>query len=58
MASRRSSSRPSPNQREGLHRCWSQECDIDPLILRARLLRHQGLQSQARAVEQEVRPLF
>jgi hypothetical protein len=35
-----------------------QECDIDPLILRARLLRHQGLQSQARAVEQEVRPLF
>jgi hypothetical protein len=34
------------------------ECDIDPMILRARLLRREGWFPQARCVEQELLPLF
>lgn len=57
-SSRRSSSPFSKDQRPRLNRCWTLECDIDPLILRARLLHHQGRQGIALAVEQEVQPLF
>lgn len=45
-------------QRHHLSRCWALECDIDPMILRARQLRHQGALRQARCVEQELLPLF
>jgi hypothetical protein len=41
-----------------LNRCWALECDIDPMILRARQLRHQGALPQASCVEQELLPLF
>jgi hypothetical protein len=41
-----------------LERCWRQECDIDPMILRMRLLRHQGSLPQAQSLEQELLPLF
>lgn len=41
-----------------LERCWLQECDIDPMILRLRVLRHQGCLPQARCLEQELLPLF
>ena len=34
------------------------ECDLDPMILRARLLRQQGSLPQARCLEQELLPLF
>ena len=36
----------------------SLECDLDPMILRARQLRRQGSSPQARCLEQELRPLF
>lgn len=47
-------------QRQQLHlqRCWQGECDIDPMILRARQLRHQGSLPQAAWVEEELLPLF
>lgn len=41
-----------------LNRCWVLECDIDPMLLRARQLRHQGALPQASCVEQELLPLF
>ncbi|MEB3165852.1 MAG: hypothetical protein VKO65_04205 [Cyanobacteriota bacterium] len=44
--------------RELLERCLACECDIDPMILRARLLRHHGALIQARCLEQELMPLF
>jgi len=44
--------------RHHLERCWLQECDLDPMILRLRLLRHQGCLPQARSLEQELMPLF
>jgi hypothetical protein len=44
--------------RSRLERALRHECDLDPMILRARLLRHQGSASQARCLEQELLPLF
>ena len=44
-------------QRRFLDRCWSIECDIDPLILRRRLLNRQGRLYQARGIEQEMQPI-
>ena len=41
-----------------LDRCWNDDCDIDPLILRTRLLRNLGRWRQARCLEQELLPLF
>jgi hypothetical protein len=50
---------PDPRRFRGhLERCWCQECDIDPLILRLRLLRLSGAAAQARCLEQELLPLF
>ena len=49
---------PLAQQRRHLNQCWAQECDIDPMILRARQLRHQGALPQASCVEQELLPLF
>ncbi|CAI8354491.1 MAG: Uncharacterised protein [Cyanobium sp. ARS6] len=48
----------SPESRRCLERCWSLECDLDPLILRARLLHGQGLRPQALSVEEELQPIF
>ena len=45
-------------QRRHVLRCWRLECDLDPMILRARQLRHQGSLPQAACVEQELLPLF
>lgn len=44
-------------QRRCLEKCFSLDCDIDPLILRARLLHRQNLEFQALAVEQELLPV-
>ncbi|MFN5192802.1 MAG: hypothetical protein ACK5E6_00040, partial [Cyanobacteriota bacterium] len=44
--------------RRHLIRCWCRDCDIDPMILRLRQLRHQGSLEQARCLEQELLPLF
>jgi len=49
---------PPEECRQRLELCWQHECDIDPMILRARLLRHQGNGLQAACVEQELLPLF
>jgi hypothetical protein len=49
---------PVPEPRQHLERCWGQECDIDPMILRMRLLRHLGSLPQALSLEQELLPLF
>ena len=54
----RFTSGPEPQWRRCLERCWSLETDIDPLILRARLLNAQGLRDQALAVEEELQPIF
>jgi hypothetical protein len=51
-------SQPLPDPRYHLERCWGEECDIDPMILRLRLLRHLGSLPQARSLEQELLPLF
>lgn len=40
-----------------LERCWCLECDIDPMILRLRLLRQRGCLPQVRCLEQELLPL-
>jgi len=49
---------PQASRRALLERCWQQECDIDPMILRMRLLRHLGSLPQALSLEQELLPLF
>ncbi|MFM7512184.1 MAG: hypothetical protein ACKO3F_02255 [Cyanobium sp.] len=49
---------PPEERRQWLETCWQHECDIDPMILRARQLRHQGNSLQAAWVEQELLPLF
>lgn len=49
---------PLSEQQRHLERCWQQECDIDPMILRLRLLRHLGSLRQALCLEQELLPLF
>jgi hypothetical protein len=41
-----------------LARCWGRDCDIDPLILRVRLLRGRGARHLAVCLEQELLPLF
>jgi hypothetical protein len=48
-----------PIEEPDLHlvRCWQLECDIDPMILRLRLLRSRGCLPQARCLEQELMPL-
>ncbi|KMM17258.1 hypothetical protein [Synechococcus sp. GFB01] len=48
----------SAQQRRHLQRCWQADCDLDPMILRARQLRHQGSLPQATCVEQELLPLL
>ena len=45
-------------QRQHLRRCWHHDCDIDPMILRARQLRGQGSLPQAASLEQELLPLL
>jgi hypothetical protein len=49
---------PVQDPRGHLERCWLQECDIDPMILRLRQLRQRGSLPQARSLEQELLPLF
>lgn len=49
---------PLSEQRRHLERCWRRDCDIDPMILRLRLLRHRQQLRQARSLEQELLPLF
>ena len=49
---------PEPLWRRCLERCWLLECDIDPLILRRRLLNRQGRLHQARGIEQEMQPVI
>lgn len=49
---------PPEGCRRLLELCWRHECDLDPMILRARQLRHQGNRLQAASVEQELLPLF
>lgn len=52
------SSDSTSRQRAHLERCWLEDCDIDPMILRLRVLRHQGCLPQALCLEQELLPLF
>ncbi|MFM7313484.1 MAG: hypothetical protein ACKO0M_10000 [Cyanobium sp.] len=49
---------PLPARRSLLERCWQEDCDIDPMILRMRLLRHLGALPQADCLEEELQPLF
>ena len=58
MAQRHFTPGSNPQQRQWLELCWSEDCDIDPLILRGRQLRHQGQRQLALALEQEVMPLY
>jgi hypothetical protein len=44
--------------RRRLERSMALECDLDPMILRARALRQQGSLPHARSLEQELLPLF
>ena len=48
---------PIDEPRGHLERAWQLECDIDPMILRLRQLRHQGSLPQAHCLEQELLPL-
>jgi hypothetical protein len=49
---------PIEDPRGHLERAWLLECDIDPMILRLRLLRHQGCEPQAESLEQELLPII
>lgn len=49
---------PLQGPRLHLEHCWRQECDIDPMILRMRLLRHCGSLPQAQSLEQELLPIL
>lgn len=51
-------SRNLPDPRAHLERCWQEDCDIDPMILRMRLLRHLGALPHANSLEEELQPLF
>jgi len=42
--------------RERFELAWEKECDIDPIILRTRLLRLQGSWQLARCLDQELLP--
>lgn len=44
--------------RQLLEHCLCLDCDIDPMILRARILRQRGSRSEARWLEEELLPLF
>lgn len=44
--------------RQRFEQALALECDLDPMILRARQLRQQGSNPQARCLEQELLPLF
>ena len=44
--------------RRRFERSLALECDLDPMILRARQLRLQGSMPQAHCLEQELLPLF
>jgi hypothetical protein len=44
--------------RRRFERALDLECDLDPMILRARQLRRQQQLPQARCLEQELLPLF
>lgn len=57
MAQRRFSSSPLDQQRDQLDGCWELDCDIDPLILRARVLHRRGEVNRAVGLEQEVLPV-
>ena len=57
MAQRRFFSSPLDQQRDQLDGCWQLECDIDPLILRARVLPRRGEVNWAVGLEQEVLPI-
>lgn len=48
----------SPGPQRHLSRCWQLDCDIDPLILRVRLLRQRGAWGLALCLEEELLPLF
>ena len=54
----RFTSGPEPQWRRCLEHCWLLEPDIDLLILRARQLHRQGQVQDARAVEEELYPVF
>ncbi|QNI72946.1 hypothetical protein [Synechococcus sp. NOUM97013] len=41
-----------------MERCWSLDCDLDFMILRARWLRRRDLPGQAIAIEEELQPIF
>ena len=58
MAERRPEQLSIQQQRHRLEHCWLLECDIDPLILQARLLHRCRQHPQARAVEQEIQPIL
>ena len=58
MAKPRPSSDSIDQLRQQLDRCWGNECDIDPLILRSRLLISLGRRLQARGVQQEMQPMI
>jgi len=49
---------PIDHPRLHLERCWLLYCDIDPMILRLRLLRQRGCLPQVRCLEQELIPLI
>lgn len=51
-------SEPIEDPRSHLERTWLLECDIDPMIIRLRQLRHQGCLPQAVCLEQELLPLL
>ena len=57
MAQRRFFSSPLDQQRDQLDDCWELDCDIDPLILRARVLHRRGEVNWAVGLEQEVLPI-
>ena len=58
MARCRTRSSSGPESRRCLERCWSLDCDLDFMILRARWLRRQDLPGQAIAIEEELQPIF
>ena len=57
MAQRSFFSSPLDQPRDQLDLCWQQDCDIDPLILRARVLHRRGDVSSALGLEQDVLPI-
>jgi hypothetical protein len=57
MAQRRLSHDFLDQLRQQLDRCWQNDCDIDPLILRARQLRRLGRFRLARCLDQELLPI-